>query len=655
MCIIIYKPSVVAPESTPPVVTEGEGEAQARPPILDVDTFLRLGEHHPHGVGMMWTSRGKVRIWKRAGLRGWSSTPEEESAWEATVRAAYKLYRQLDSQGKDVVIHFRYATHGKGEHMLANTHPFYLPGWDEKLGYCHNGVIDIMTPKDDSVSDTRMFGEHVLANLAGDFREDAVLWNTLEKRVLGGGNKVVMMDHEGRVDIMNERSGMWVDGVWYSNDSFRPTYHRYSKGSQGSTGTGEGWRNRYGSAPVTPVLPRTTVAKQKPAKVVGAKVAESFLSNKSTAALLVNGKTTLCRVCVEHFSNLLSGPAGADTYPLMGTAETDGLVCDHCTQNVQWVFRNPEEAKGKRDEIVKARAEARVVKRNAGAEAAREHAAAAPAPLTEPEHRALMLGFAQDLSRCALALAPEADGLSTFEARAERYLSVGCCDLGKTERAVASKLREAVWHNKDEGAQAYAFLKSLSLAETGDLQDVEVGTAFLCDAASTALYNGINVFGADGNDPLGIMELLGWATKLVEEQEEEEAESAGEEADTEATEPEPSQLELLDEKPQPGALADVPTAVLYRVKLVDEKALRHGWTVVFMRQGGRTYLPPRPGGEPVASKVTATYILPGTDSTLRRHENGDFSLRRTLSRAAVQEEVNNLAALAAAAGGEGAE
>jgi hypothetical protein len=128
-----------------------------------------------------------------------------------------------------LILHFRWATHG--EVNVENCHPFELK--DGAL--IHNGVISGMgtssyskyytPPKGkaceaecDDRSDTREFVEDYLADMG--VSELLSAKKLIEHTI--GYSKLVTIHHDGSVHIFNERSGHWRNGVWYSNDSYKP-------------------------------------------------------------------------------------------------------------------------------------------------------------------------------------------------------------------------------------------------------------------------------------------------------------------------------------------------------------------------------------------------------------------------------------------------
>ena len=135
-----------------------------------------------------------------------------------------KEYFRLESNQKDTsfILHFRKNTHGSNS--FDNCHPFTVGG----LAVFHNGVITHCSPdKDDKRSDTRIFCEDVLGGLQNGWFDNETVLDLLEVYI--GGSKLVVMDSEGSVTFLNEKSGHWVDGIWCSNYSYFPNTRSVQK------------------------------------------------------------------------------------------------------------------------------------------------------------------------------------------------------------------------------------------------------------------------------------------------------------------------------------------------------------------------------------------------------------------------------------------
>lgn len=149
------------------------------------------------GAGFMYVKGGELRIEK----------------------GFFKLRRLFEALGgvnyreTPLVIHLRFATHG-----LINKdccHPHQV---NPSLAMAHNGIINL--PVDPAKSDSMLFADK-LAKLPPNWHQSGEMLEVLGGYV-GTSNKIVLLDSSGELGFINERSGHWVDQVWYSNHGYRP-------------------------------------------------------------------------------------------------------------------------------------------------------------------------------------------------------------------------------------------------------------------------------------------------------------------------------------------------------------------------------------------------------------------------------------------------
>lgn len=132
------------------------------------------------------------------------------------------------------LFHSRITTDGATN--LFNCHPFMHSG-DKRTVIGHNGILpwSVRPTTKDKRSDTRIFAEEV----AGFFKLNTIIGRRLAGEWMGDGNKIVILSVDPAYAlngyIVNEASGMWDGGVWYSNSSY--------KGYRTTTGTG--WTSEY--------------------------------------------------------------------------------------------------------------------------------------------------------------------------------------------------------------------------------------------------------------------------------------------------------------------------------------------------------------------------------------------------------------------------
>lgn len=122
-------------------------------------------------------------------------------------------YKKVEGKS-NMLIHFRIATHGGVN--VDNCHPFIL---NDRMALIHNGIIAGYGDKTNK-SDTRDFIDKVIGNISHR------MWRNPSFRELVGNaigyGKFCILDTDDNYYIINEHKGEWVDGVWYSNTSYKP-------------------------------------------------------------------------------------------------------------------------------------------------------------------------------------------------------------------------------------------------------------------------------------------------------------------------------------------------------------------------------------------------------------------------------------------------
>lgn len=187
MCLIIAKPNTAA-----------------APPR---EHLVNAALANPHGIGFAIADGHRLTI--RKGFQ--------------TVDNALAAYARDTKSGKPhaALWHFRFATHG--DKTRRNCHPFGLwPGW----AMAHNGMLTGFDHP--QWSDTRL-----LARLLRSISDPYLVLDKTEGRKaladhIGQGNKLVFIHQSGRLEIVNEQSGNWEDGRWYSNNAHQPRQWNYT-------------------------------------------------------------------------------------------------------------------------------------------------------------------------------------------------------------------------------------------------------------------------------------------------------------------------------------------------------------------------------------------------------------------------------------------
>lgn len=136
----------------------------------------------------------------------------------------YKAYEKATRLFPDspFIIHFRIGTHG--EKSSYNCHPFWVR---KDLVFIHNGIISGVGT-DKRKSDTQLFNDKILKKLPKDWERNDAIWSLIHGFI--GMSKLIFLNTDGEYMIVNEDKGEWVDGVWYSNSSYkvRTTYFSHT-------------------------------------------------------------------------------------------------------------------------------------------------------------------------------------------------------------------------------------------------------------------------------------------------------------------------------------------------------------------------------------------------------------------------------------------
>lgn len=205
MCVIVWKPREVP---------------------VDMEVLKECWDKNRDGAGLMYSEGGKLTVAK--GFMKWR------------VFRRYIKRKGLDNLAAlPVAFHFRIATHGSVKAI--NTHPFEV---SDELAMMHNGVIrkvDKYIPKESDVSDSQMFAERFVKdafsviNISSLAKGQPI--NDLFAEYIGT-SKLLFMDAQGDVAIVNETGGTWAktglgEGMWFSNMNWKP--YTGSTSFQGNT------------------------------------------------------------------------------------------------------------------------------------------------------------------------------------------------------------------------------------------------------------------------------------------------------------------------------------------------------------------------------------------------------------------------------------
>jgi hypothetical protein len=181
--------------------------AGAKP--LPEDQLRTAWQNNSDGAGYMFTHNGTLHIrkpfWKLQSL----------------MKAYYKDHKRYGASSP-FVLHMRITTHGSNNTL--NTHPHSLAAGT--VGMAHNGILSHFIPQVKNESDTVFFCRTVLAGRSNRQLMDAKWGKTLEG-IIGWGNKLVFLNRQGSMMIVNESQGHWQGDTWFSNTSHQTSLLSY--------------------------------------------------------------------------------------------------------------------------------------------------------------------------------------------------------------------------------------------------------------------------------------------------------------------------------------------------------------------------------------------------------------------------------------------
>ena len=221
-------------------------------------------DNNQDGGGVAYSKNGKVHI-----IKGIFS----KKKFVKTVRFAEK-----EADGA-ILIHCRIGTSGLKDEN--NCHPHVV---NDECVLMHNGVLSITVPSGSKISDTVIFINEYLKPLENDFMKNEAITKLVEKAI-GSNNKFALLNNKGEYKIINEKAGVWENGVWYSNSTY--SYQKYKPVTKSYCGYNDiikNWNgqfyNKYGY-PIQKVNnTKTTTLSNKAIKITEAKQLSFFEEQK---------------------------------------------------------------------------------------------------------------------------------------------------------------------------------------------------------------------------------------------------------------------------------------------------------------------------------------------------------------------------------------
>lgn len=229
----------------------------------------------------------------------------------------------LPDSERELALHFRMRTHGDID--LTNCHPY--PILEGAMHMMHNGVIHGIDDKSDKTkSDTWHYIEQILKPQLSVAPQLMTLpsWLYLVGEDIGSNNRFVFLDKEGNLVIVNKKTGIEHDGMWFSNTyawspemlipDYRGGVRGYYSGWRGwgdddEVGYSAYWDRTYGSTGTFPKSGSKTTPMQPMVKaddvweaVNGgdADAVYKFLDQFPISTLMVLFKTDQFVCSVEH-------------------------------------------------------------------------------------------------------------------------------------------------------------------------------------------------------------------------------------------------------------------------------------------------------------------------------------------------------------------
>lgn len=165
---------------------------------VNMKNLDKAQKHNQDGYGVSWFEDGMVKTYKTMDYNTFKG-----------VISSLKKYSKI--------VHLRYAT--VGDVNVSNCHPFEVP-----TGVMfHNGTINGMTPP-------RIWKNGKYEQSGSDSSEMAKLLSAVDYDsidaisplilpIIGDKiNRMVFMEDDGEITILNSKLGIEDDGIWYSND-----------------------------------------------------------------------------------------------------------------------------------------------------------------------------------------------------------------------------------------------------------------------------------------------------------------------------------------------------------------------------------------------------------------------------------------------------
>ena len=207
-------------------------------PKLGKEWLADFYSHNQDGVGVMYAENGKLTIKK--------ILPKTAKDFES--------FYNKEITGKFCAFHLRMKTHG--DINLDNCHPYEVLNQQEHgidLWLMHNGILSTGNASDETKSDTWHYINNYLVPMLAknpDFAFTEPFAEIVSEHI-GSGNKFVLMDNTGRIQVINQSVGVQWGGLWLSNTYAWSAPYQVSAISQASKKSKKAnWKSEVAVMPV---------------------------------------------------------------------------------------------------------------------------------------------------------------------------------------------------------------------------------------------------------------------------------------------------------------------------------------------------------------------------------------------------------------------
>jgi predicted glutamine amidotransferase len=205
-------------------------------PLPKYEILENCFNNNPDGAGYMYNTKDGIVIDK-----GWF-------IFEEFMEGIKELKKKIKVRKHNIVLHFRFATHGKTDSETC--HPYPISDSDEDLkslyisdgdwGLAHNGVISWCDDKSDSdLSDTQVFIKEYLANYDRELLRDKSFQRMM---IQATGSKFAILTNDIVYiigDFTKEKNG-----IYYSNTGYT-TYKTYVRGKTTTYDTNDSYWEKW--------------------------------------------------------------------------------------------------------------------------------------------------------------------------------------------------------------------------------------------------------------------------------------------------------------------------------------------------------------------------------------------------------------------------